>query len=175
MLTKQQKIILVAAGILVIIIVAVGLIFQSQEKNKQEKEKLASQKAAPTSTAVVEAPKFTLEVPKDAVETPPQQAIPLVAGNGESKQSIFTITASADGYNPSSFNVKAGDIITIRFSAQGGDYDWYIPGYGFEIQAKAGETKESSFQPTTAGTFVVECRNACPPNKKITGQLIILP
>jgi len=176
MLSKQQKIILVAAGVFVIIVVAVGLLF----REKTAEEKSAAQKNSQPRTSNLQPPASNLqpayspEVPKDAKPTEPTQTIKLDA-NPENKQGIFQIEATANGYSPASIVVKSGDIVTLKFTSKGGDYDFHSPAYGTYISAKDGETKEVSFKPTTVGTFLIQCRDACPPDKKITGQLIVIP
>lgn len=117
---------------------------------------------------------FAPEVPEDAVPTVPQHESP-AAPNTEVKLGFFDMSVSASGYEPSSLTVKLGNLVQIKLTGVGGAYDFSMPWTGLYQKVNDGETKQISFQTTSVGTFLFECRDFCPVGKKIQGELIVTP
>ena len=93
----------------------------------------------------------------------------------EEKFGIFDMTVSSAGFNPENITVNLGDVVQIKLTAQGGDYDFAVPWSGLYTEVKERETKQITFGATSAGTFVFMCRDFCPAGKTITGSIIVLP
>lgn len=175
-MTKQQKIILSSAIISVIIVFVVGLLFQEKsveeksEIQKKMQEKISSQTKIETPIQ----PAFSPNVPKNAVESKPQENAP-IAGK-ENKHGTFDIKVSSNGFDPSSITVKKGDIVSLVFVSVSADtYDFFMPAYGSHITISPKKENRLDFSANDVGTFIFECRDNCPAGKKITGQLIVIP
>jgi heme/copper-type cytochrome/quinol oxidase subunit 2 len=118
--------------------------------------------------------KYSAEVPKNATSSVPVESAPVGQG-GDSQLNFFSLVASKKGFNPTSITVKKGNLAQLRFTAQDGDYDFFLPATALYHSVKMGETKQILIQLTDSGTFVFECRDFCPDSGKISGQLIVLP
>ena len=139
-MTKNEKIIIVVAIILLLPIVGFGFYYKLWREVPQQE----AQKPVENSQEAIkelQENKYSPEVPKDAVQTKPQEVVVLENSNGN-QQGTFSITASAGGYTPRSITVKKGDIITLNFTAQGATYDMYSSSIGFYISAANNETKD---------------------------------
>lgn len=173
-MSKKQVIILVVAGVIVVVGIIFGIlgrqggIFTPADKG----EKQSGEGRAPLGDA--EVPLFTTEVPKDAKPTAPQAEAPATPGATE-KLGIFEMRVSSNGFEPNSITVNKGDVVQIRLTAQGGDYDFTVPYGGLYTEVKEGETKQITFGATSVGTFSFMCRDFCPAGKTITGSIIVLP
>lgn len=117
---------------------------------------------------------FTPEVPEDAVPTVPQHESP-AAPNTEAKLGFFDMNVSASGFSPSTLTVKLGNLVQIKLTGVGGTYDFSMPWTGLYQKVNDGETKQISFQTTSVGTFIFECRDFCPVGRTIQGELIVTP
>lgn len=117
---------------------------------------------------------FTPEVPQNAVPTVPEHEAPAAPGSSASL-GIFEMNVSSAGFSPSSLVVELGNLVQIRLTAVGGDYDFSMPWTGLYQKVNEGETKQISFQTTAAGTYAFECRDLCPLSGKIQGELIVTP
>jgi len=122
-------------------------------------------------------PTYTPEVPKNAVQTLPKAEAP-ASSNPEldTKLKFFDLKASNSGFNPNAITVKKGDSLQVDFTAVDGDYDLNFPYLGAYFSVvRRGVTKRLPLDTSLTGTFTFECRDFCPPGKKIQGQLIVLP
>ncbi len=118
--------------------------------------------------------KFTPEIPEDVVPTVPAQEAPAAPGSSASL-GIFEMSVSSSGFNPSPLAVRLGNLVQIRLTAVGGDFDFSMPWTGLYQKVNEGETRQISFQTTAAGTYVFECRDFCPMGRIIRGELIVTP
>ncbi len=71
--------------------------------------------------------------------------------------------------------MNLGDVVQIRLTAVGGDYDFAVPWSGLYTAVKEGETKQITFGATSAGTFVFMCRDLCPGGRTINGSIVVIP
>lgn len=118
--------------------------------------------------------KFSSDVPLNAAPTTPDIEAP-AAQDGAARFGRFNISVSREGYAPATITVKLGNLVQINLTAVGGNYDFSMPWSGLYQMVNSGETKQISFQTTSAGTYVFECRDLCPAGKTISGRLIVLP
>ena len=119
---------------------------------------------------------YTPDVPQNAVITPPvleDSASPNIGA--EEKFRSFNLKISQNGYNPQKIVVNKDDIIELKVEAIDRNYDFNLPALGIYLSMKKGETKKTSFGVRNSGTFIFDCRDYCPLNKKINGSLIVLP
>jgi len=171
-MTKKQWIIL---GLLVLFFVVVSLFgISSKNKNlitKQENESTSTfTDVVATGTKRVE---FVSEIPKDATETIPKEQY--AVGGSNSSFGVYEIGISKTGFSQTNLTVKKDDFVKVEVTGVDGDYDFSIPQYGTYALVKQGETKKITFIPSTAGTFLFECRDKCPNGQKINGRFIVLP
>lgn len=123
-------------------------------------------------------PEYTPEVPRGVEETETNLKLDVESQDGKDtgqELGVYRITAARNGFTPDSLVVTKGDVVVVRFTADGGDYDFFIPAYGFYMSAADGDTAESSFMASASGTFRFECRDKCPSSGKITGMFIVKP
>jgi len=184
-MNRKQIIIILVLAVFVVIVIITGLSRQQEglidlpdfpglpgggeSKNSEEPISLPDELLLPDSTST-----FTTEVPQDVELSKPTIEAP-AAPNVKEKLGIFDMNVSKDGYDPLSITVKKGDLVQIRLTAVGGDYDFSMPYTGLYTFVLEGETKQISFGVTSSGTFVFQCRDHCPSEKIIKGQLIVLP
>ena len=154
------------------IAVVLAVIFISRGVNLNSKTPASGDSSAVDSAAPKEI-KYSTSVPTDVKPTTPTESAPV--GDGKSELNFFNLVASKNGFSPSIITVKKGDLAQLKFLAQDGDYDFFIPATALHDSAKKGETKQILIQLTDSGTFVFECRDSCPASGKISGQLIVLP
>ena len=117
---------------------------------------------------------FTSEVSKNLTPTTPAIEAP-AAPNSKEKLGIFNMSVSSSGFDPAVLTVKKGNLVKINLTSVGGDYDFYMPYAGLYVSVRKGETKEISWGANTVGAFTFECRDYCPPFKKIAGSLNVIP
>lgn len=129
---------------------------------------------APGTPAASEPSAFNPDVPRDATLSDAVNEAPAAPGTEELFKT-FNITAAARGYDPSTLTIRMGDITQIRFSATDGDYDLFVPYAGLYQSVRRGETRQITFQATTAGTFQFFCRDHCPSGGRIEGAIVVLP
>jgi heme/copper-type cytochrome/quinol oxidase subunit 2 len=113
-------------------------------------------------------------VPQNATASIPVQSAP-AAPNVSEQLGIFNMTVSASGFSPVTLTVHQGDLVQIRVTAVGADYDIVIPYMGLSATVAKGETKQISFGATSSGTFGFSCDKKCPAGGKISGEIIVLP
>lgn len=175
-MTRRQKIVLAVTAVFLISIVATGFLFRAQ--TQKEQEKISAEKAAEKKTASVPPPggppAYTPEVPKGMVESKPQEVAPVVGT--ENKHGTFKIQIINGRFEPSSLAVKKGDVVSFEFIPAAVPYDFYIPAYGaYKATLPADKESRLDFRASDSGTFLFECRDYCPADRKITGQFVILP
>lgn len=176
-MSKKQIIILAALGVFILAVMVWGVLgggpMGPNGSIPTEREEAAGGNGGVAAGEEVPA-LFTPEVPADAAPTPPAVEAPAAPGRDE-RLGIFDMTVSAAGYNPSALTVKLGDLVQIRLTASGGNYDFAMPWSGLYQSVKNGETKQVSFQTTAAGTYLFQCQNMCPSGKTIQGNLVVVP
>jgi len=175
-MSRRQVIILVAAALIVIAGVILGILSMedgvfSPGNGKKTNEPGVVGEPEGTEDGVV--PVFSNEVPENAELTEPTNEAPAAPGV-EEKDRAFKIAVNENGFTPSNITVNVGDVVRMSFTAQGDDYDVQIPYTGHYISIKNGETKQITLGINTVGTYNFSCRDLCP-GKTISGQLIVLP
>ncbi|MEK7630090.1 MAG: hypothetical protein AAB432_01760 [Patescibacteria group bacterium] len=161
--------------IVLVVVVTLIIIFGRVNERRANEDGFNTQNNNPASVGVNTIPKgYSPNVPINAEPTKPKTEMAVVSANGSpnSKFNTYAITASVSGYSPNTLTVKKGDIIEINFNSVGGDYDLFSESAGFYVN---NVTKNISFTASTAGTFIFECRNSCPPAGKIKGSFIVKP
>lgn len=176
-MTQREKIIVgVSLGVL-LLITGIGFYYRMWGGRPYE-EPLEGNKTVedlpPYNVLELQENKYTAETPKNVTESVAVAEAP-ITGNPSVKQGFYDINMSRDGFSPNSIAVKRGNLVKIRVTAVDGDYDFRIPYTEMSIFIKKGETKPISFQATASGTFLFECRDACPLNKKVSGTLVVIP
>ena len=169
-MTKKQWIILGALALFVIIVIIFGVSTQKQKVPEQTTQQKEPEDVVATGTKRVE---FVPEVPKDATATIPQAQY--TVGGSENSFGVYEIGVSKTGFSQTDLTVKINQFVKVKVTGIDGNYDFSIPQYGTYVEALKGETKEVTFIPTTAGTFLFECRDKCPNGQKISGRFIVLP
>jgi heme/copper-type cytochrome/quinol oxidase subunit 2 len=163
--------ILEGAAIGIAVILAVIFIFRGEKVNL---ESANSPTAVPVGNSTLEETKYSAEVPKNSKPTDAVSVAP-AAPNSSASLGKYNLVATENGYEPSVLTVKEGDFVQINFSASGDSYDFSMPYSGLYQSVKNGESKDISFQLTSSGTFIFECRDLCPKSGKIEGKVIVLP
>jgi heme/copper-type cytochrome/quinol oxidase subunit 2 len=174
-MNRKQLIILVVVGVVVVIGILFGVFGRKQGGffvPVDEKEKKEGEVTMPVGDTEVSV--FTTEVPGNAELTVPQEKAPAAPG-AEEKLGIFNMTVSSSGFSPNSITVNKGDVVQIRLTAQGGDYDLSMPYKGLYVMVPENETKQITFGINTTGTYNFMCRDYCPGGRTINGELIVLP
>ncbi len=170
-MTRKQTVILIA----LIVFVAGGIIFGAANRINKKSANNNPPQIPPVSDSKNSGEYYTPEVPKNAELTKPESEAPAFLGATEEKFRIFDMQVNKDGYSPDSFTVNLGDTVQIKMTSVDGDYDFSMPWSGLYQFAKRGENKTITFGATSAGTFVFECRDHCPPDKVLKGTIIVLP
>lgn len=116
---------------------------------------------------------YSTTIPLNAVATPPVASAP-AAPNSKSQLGFFDMTVDSAGFHPASLVVRQNDVVQIRVTAVGGNYDMAIPGLGMYNTMKKGETKQFTFSPPNVGTYLFECRDMCPFARKIQGSIVVM-
>lgn len=164
--------------VLIIILIAFGAVLIS---NKGKISDLLSKKLDQDDVAKLPVDSkpndyYKPDVPKDAVITTPSSEDSASTNvNSEEKFRTFNLSINQNGYNPQTIVVNKDDIIEIRMEALDGNYAFNLPALGIYKLVKKGEKNKVGFGVRTTGTFIFDCKDYCPPNKKISGSLIVLP
>ena len=175
-MSRRQVIILVAAALIVIAGIILGILSMKDGGflpggEKQEGKTDSTEGVGETIDGTV--PVFSNEVPENAELTEPSNEAPAAPGV-EERDRAFKIAVNENGFTPSNITVNVGDVVRMSFTAQGDDYDVQIPYTGHYISVKNGETKQITLGINTVGTYNFSCRDLCP-GKTISGSLIVLP
>jgi len=117
---------------------------------------------------------YKAEVPANAVPTQAVVEVP-AAPNSDSKLKVFDLKISANGYEPTTFTARRGDIIQIRATAVDGDYDIEFPYLQLYQSIRSGETKTIAFGANFSGMTDFLCRDFCGALTGKKGQLIVIP
>lgn len=117
---------------------------------------------------------FKAEIPKNAVLTVATVEVP-AAPNSDSKLKIFDLKISAVGYEPTTFTARKGDVVQIRVTSVGGDYDIDFPYLQLYQFIRVGETKIIAFGANFTGTTDFLCRDFCGALEGIKGTFITIP
>ncbi|MFH0712862.1 MAG: cupredoxin domain-containing protein [Candidatus Jorgensenbacteria bacterium] len=171
-MSGRQVIILVAVVVIVVAAVVVGVFVREDEGPAVPGEE--ENGSVSGISGGEEAPDFTSETPVNAELTEAAVEAPAAPGAQE-KFGAFNMTVGVAGFNPDSITVGKGDVVQIRLTAQGGNYDFSMPYNGLYVAVKSGEMKQITFGINTEGTYSFMCRDFCPAGKTISGQLIVLP
>ncbi|MFH1193307.1 MAG: hypothetical protein V1656_03280 [Candidatus Jorgensenbacteria bacterium] len=177
-MSRKQIVILAVSGAFVVLMVFFGFLNRQYDiTGAGETPALNGQNSEAGQGAAGTPKNFSPDVPKGAVETKPKSETPMVGQEGENQGRLGTyeVTASPGGYAPSSLTIRQGDIVELTFFSTGGDFDFFIPALSVHLSAPSGGKMTASFRSTASGTFLFECRDACPAGKTISGQLIVLP
>lgn len=86
---------------------------------------------------------------------------------------IFDITATVDGFVPSTIVVSSGDRIELDVTAVDARFDIGIPKLSSYLDIPANETRSVSFDASAPGEYPFACRGYCPNGKEISGKLIV--
>lgn len=177
-MTKKEKIIIGGGIFILVIIIFIGMYFSLWNKKKVIPEEVIPTTPigiSPEGIKSLEEKKYTPEAPKDAVQSEPVVRAPANPHNNIQHLDFYDIAITSNGFFPNSITIKKGDLIKLRFTAKDGAYDVAIPYMELSTSIKQGETRQVSFQADGQGTFVFECQNQCPVDKKIDGVLIVVP
>jgi heme/copper-type cytochrome/quinol oxidase subunit 2 len=175
-MSKRQVIILVAVGAIVVVGVLIGIFtFTNNGEMLAPGEGPAGEQGPGTAEEAggTPAPTFTTETPANAEPTEPAEQS-VAAPGAEESFGAFNMTVSSTGFSPNSITVTKGDVVQIRLTAEGGDYDFSMPYKGLYVMVPEGETKPITFGINTAGTYGFMCRDYCP-GRTISGSLIVIP
>lgn len=173
-MNKKQVIILVALGLFVVLGVVFGFIYKPGGETVIPGIDTGGNVLSFEELGLEPGDVFTPEVPKNAKPTVPA-AQSVAAPGAEEKFGIFNMTVSSAGFNPENITVNLGDVVQIRLTAVGGDYDFAVPWSGLYTAVEEGGTKQITFGATSAGTFVFMCRDFCPGGRTIKGSIVVLP
>jgi len=86
---------------------------------------------------------------------------------------IFDMTATVDGFSPSTIVVSSGDRVELDVTAVGVRFDMGIPLLSSYLDIPAGEQRSVSFDAGAPGEYLFACRGYCPNGKEISGKIII--
>ena len=117
---------------------------------------------------------YRADIPQNAVPTQAVVEVPATP-NSDAKLKVFDLTISAVGFEPATLTARRGDIIQIRATAVGGDFDIEFPYLQLYHSIRAGETKTIGFGANFTGTSDFLCRDMCGPLKGKVGKLIVIP
>jgi len=138
--------------ILVVVVVAIGLVWLSQQTPQPQMEienmdqALISPEASPVTSV-----------------TPEQ---------GSVKE--FTVTGSNFKFAPSQLQVKQGDTVRVTFNNQGGMHDWNLDEFNAHTKViKAGQQETVEFVASKAGQFEYYCSVGDHRQMGMTGTLVV--
>ncbi len=177
-MTQKQTSVVVIFSVVVLVGIVIGVLSRKGSAPVSPGGQTGETITATSTPSGKEKSGFTTEVPKNAELSVPSQTIQIVnQPNVEpgAKFVSFQITASKNGYSPSSITVKKGDTVEINLVAQDGSYDLFSGNAGFYASASPTKSGKISFKADTSGTFSFTCRDRCPSSGKISGELIVLP
>jgi len=172
-MSRRQLIILVAAALIVVAGIVTGIIAIKNGGFNAPGEKEEGPEVTIPGAGGEEIPVFSSETPVNAELSESAVEAPAAPG-AEEKFSAFNMTVSSAGFSPNEITVGKGDVVQIRLTAEGGDYDFSMPYTGHYVVVPEGETKQITFGINTVGTYAFMCRDYCH-GKTISGSLIVLP
>jgi len=87
---------------------------------------------------------------------------------------IFSLNVSANGFEPNTIIVKAGDTVHLNIKAVGKNYDFFQPDYGLSKLLPNGETTVVEFQATAADKYTFYCKACGGPKKGPVGYIVVV-
>lgn len=168
---RKQIYIVIGLVIFVALIVVVSFFQKNKpsERVGQDTQGMDLLKTEATTTPAT----FVKKVPQNAVITTPIASAP-AAPNTKAEFGIFNLTIDKAGFHPSSLTVKRGNVVQIKVTSLDDDYDMWIPHKEMYWLIPKGDTKPFTFTALETGTFLFQCRDACPSGKILQGILITL-
>jgi protein-disulfide isomerase/uncharacterized cupredoxin-like copper-binding protein len=104
-------------------------------------------------------------VRKDTVPAPTAAAAPAAAAQASSRArpTVYTVPIRVTNwaFTPSTFTIKKGDTVKLRFVGAEGEHGVSIPGLGITKMVAQGQTVEFSIPTDKTGTFPFSCNVAC--------------
>lgn len=172
-MTKKEITILAGAILVVAAGVLIGLL---TKKGEQEIPAVVSPVNPPVTQPIASLREkyFKAEVPANAVPSTATVEAP-AAPHSAQKLKVFDLKITANGYEPGSFTARRGDVVQIRVTAVGGNYDLEFPYLHLYQSVRAGETKPVSFGVDFTGTVDFLCRDFCGTNRAMKGTFIAIP
>lgn len=178
-MTGKEKLTLILTSFVVITLFGIGLYQRMSDTKNTTPENNAPASALPGETTFEKSLKetgFSKNIPADAAPTKPKESVKIgPSTSGANTLGIYSITATTDGYSPATITVYESEVVRLELKSNGGEYDLYSPVIGFYVSSKNGVTNQITFKTPETGTFLFECRDHCPPNRKISGSLIVKP
>ncbi|MEK7465493.1 MAG: hypothetical protein AAB631_01825 [Patescibacteria group bacterium] len=169
-MSKKEIVLIIVA----VIIVVAGIWFLTAQKSMVRSPVPSVPDVNPVPVSIVPPKYFKPEIPFGA--SPSKAAVEVPATlNSDRKLKMFDLTVSAAGYAPATLTAKKGDLVQIRMTAVGGDFDFTAPYLGLYQSARAGETKPIGFTVDFTGTADFMCRDFCPTGKQLKGVFVALP
>ncbi len=172
-MSRRQVIVLVVVALIIVVGIVVGILSRGDGSSTVPEEGKEGVEIVAPGADGEELPVFASEIPANTELTEPAEQS-VAAPGAEEKFGAFNMVVSVAGFVPDEIVVTKGDVVQIRLTATGGDYDFSMPYKGLYVLVPEGEMKQITFGINTAGTYGFMCRDYCP-DKTITGQLIVLP
>lgn len=79
---------------------------------------------------------------------------------------LIVVAVSNWQFAPATVNVKKGEKVTLRFSAQSGVHGVAVPGLKLNVQIPAGDSIDVTLPTDTTGTFAGFCNIPCGPGHR---------
>jgi heme/copper-type cytochrome/quinol oxidase subunit 2 len=176
--TKQENIIGLAVGALVILDVVAAIVVYRKGmlspvptgsgENASSTQLIKTRGPVPTKLIIPGKGSSTAEVP-------PNVAIPTVdaptRGRTDSHFRVFEMRVEGGRFTPNIINVNRGDILRFKITAVDADYDITQPDYGLERSLPKGTTVKIEFGHADGGSFLFYCARCGGPEKGPTGWL----
>ncbi|MGC9611145.1 MAG: hypothetical protein ABSE68_02930 [Minisyncoccia bacterium] len=175
---KEKQIAIVVAFALVVLGGGViGFIFRNGGGNGNIVGNNPSNGSVSTSSGNGQNPDYSSDIPKGAALSVPINSAPANSNPGSAAEiKFFDLRATRNGFSVPMLVVSQRDSLSVNFTAVDGDYDLDIPYLGAYFSVvKKGETKKLPIDTSTAGTFIMECRDYCPSSGQIKSSLVVLP
>jgi protein-disulfide isomerase len=115
-------------------------------------------------------------VRNDTVPAPTAAAAPAAAVAPKVRPTVYTVPIRATdwAFTPSTFTLKKGDTVKLRFVGAEGEHGVSIPGLGISKTIAQGQTVEFAIPTDKTGTFPFSCNVACGTgHSEMTGVITI--
>ncbi len=172
-MTRAQIITLTLLGVCVLGLITFGIFYQKNILVGIDEEKTPEELIPPEEEA--ETFGYSPNIPQEVVTTTPEIVNTPAAPGAKLSFGIVDVKIRKEGFSPSQIAMKQGNFLKINVIAEDGDYDFSIPSLSLYTSVKIGESKPVTFTADTSGTFIFECKDACPKSGKIRGTLVVIP
>jgi len=168
---KTSILIIIAILLLLLIFVVVNKPVEAPDGNISLKENAPAENTQ-TESAEKTAQEMRFEELKDAPLTNARREEKL-RPEGDEKFKIFDLEVRMDGFSPTPIVVEKGDLIQLNILS-GSNTDIESRDLNFYMTLTPETKKVLSFEASKTGAFSYYCRNMCPSEERIFGEIVVV-